>query len=69
MKTDEDKNLILVKGSVPGHNNGFVIIRKTVRAKKAERQIRLLATKEQRLAEMAARAINPLKASKKAAGR
>jgi large subunit ribosomal protein L3 len=69
MKTDEDKNLILVKGSVPGHNNGFVIIRKTVRAKKAERQIRLLATKEARLAEMAARAINPLKASKKAAGR
>ncbi len=69
MKTDEEKNLILVKGSVPGHNNGFVIIRKTVRAKKAERQIRLLATKEARLAELAAKAINPLKASKKAAGR
>jgi large subunit ribosomal protein L3 len=69
MKTDENKNLILVKGSVPGHNNGFVIIRKTVRGKKAERQIRLLATKEARLAELAAKAINPLKASKKAAGR
>lgn len=69
VKTDEEKNLILVKGSVPGHNNSYVIIRKTVRAKKAERQIRLLATKEARLAEMAAKAINPLKASKKAAGR
>ncbi|MCX7625322.1 MAG: 50S ribosomal protein L3 [Candidatus Sumerlaeaceae bacterium] len=69
MRTDEEKNLILVRGSVPGHNNGFVIIRKTVRAKKAERQIRLLATKEARLAEIAAKAINPLKASKKAAGR
>jgi len=69
VRTDEDKNLILVRGSVPGHNNSLVIIRKTVRAKKAERQIHLLATREARLAELAAKAANPLKASKKAAGR
>jgi len=69
MRTDEEKNLILVKGSIPGHNNSFVMIRKTVRAKKAERQIRLRLTAEERLAALAAKAINPLKASKKAAGR
>jgi large subunit ribosomal protein L3 len=69
VRTDEDKNLILVRGSVPGHNNSLVIIRKTLRAKKAERQIHLLATREARLAELAAKAANPLKASKKAAGR
>jgi large subunit ribosomal protein L3 len=69
MRTDEEKNLILVKGSVPGHTNSFVMIRKTIRAKKAERQIRLRLTAEERLAALAAKAINPLKASKKAAGR
>ncbi|GIX45320.1 MAG: 50S ribosomal protein L3 [Candidatus Hydrogenedentota bacterium] len=68
VRTDKDRNLILVKGSVPGHNNNFVIIRKTVRAKKAERMIRLRETAAQRLAEIAARQLNPLKASKKQAG-
>ncbi len=26
VKVDEDKNLLLVKGSVPGHKNGFVVV-------------------------------------------
>jgi large subunit ribosomal protein L3 len=30
---DKDRNLLIVKGAVPGHTNGFVIIRKAVRVK------------------------------------
>jgi large subunit ribosomal protein L3 len=25
-RVDEEKNLLLVKGSVPGHKNGFVVV-------------------------------------------
>jgi len=31
--TDVEKNLLVVKGSIPGHNNGYVLIRKSARAK------------------------------------
>ena len=34
MQTDEENHLIAVKGSVPGHINGFVIIRKNARSRK-----------------------------------
>jgi large subunit ribosomal protein L3 len=34
VQTDPENNLIAVKGSVPGHVNGFVIIRKNVRSMK-----------------------------------
>jgi large subunit ribosomal protein L3 len=63
--THKDKNLLIVRGSVPGHNNSLVMIRKTVRAKKAARQVQLLHSREERQAAAAARAVNPLKASKK----
>ncbi|MFH1453275.1 MAG: 50S ribosomal protein L3 [Armatimonadota bacterium] len=33
VQIDQDKNLILVKGSVPGHKNGMVFIRKSVKSK------------------------------------
>lgn len=65
IRTDKERNLILVKGSVPGHNNSFVMIRKTIRARKAERLTRLRMTAAERAAAAAARVINPLKASKK----
>lgn len=32
LKLDKEKNLILVRGSIPGHNNGYVVIRKSVKA-------------------------------------
>lgn len=63
--TDADKNLLIIRGSVPGHNNSLVVIRPTVRIKKAARQEALLASRADRLAAQAAKAINPLKASKK----
>lgn len=65
MKTDPEKNLIIVRGSVPGHINSYVMIRKTVRAKKAARQIYLLTTASERAKAAATKVINPLKASKK----
>jgi large subunit ribosomal protein L3 len=65
VRTDKERNLIMVRGSVPGFNNSFVMIRPTVRARKAERQMHLLATAAERAAAQAARVINPLKASKK----
>lgn len=65
VKTDPEKNLLIVRGSVPGHNNSYVLIRKTVRAKKAARQVYLLTTATERAKAAASRAINPLKASKK----
>lgn len=33
--TDPEKNLLVVKGSVPGFNNGYVVIRKSVKASAA----------------------------------
>lgn len=63
--TDEDRNLILVRGSVPGHENSMVIVRPTVRAKKAARQLFMESTRIERLAAIASRKVNPLKASKK----
>lgn len=67
--TDPEKNLLIVRGSVPGHPNSLVMIRKTVRAVKAARQIALESTRAERLAALASRAVNPLKASKKGAGK
>ncbi len=32
--TDVEKNILWVKGSVPGHTNGYVVIRKSVKGKK-----------------------------------
>jgi large subunit ribosomal protein L3 len=65
---DEEKNLILVKGAVPGHPNALVTVVPTIRAKRAARQDFLSQTYKQRMAELSKRAANPLKASKKAAG-
>ena len=63
--TDEERNLILVRGSVPGHENAMVIVRPTVRAKKAARQVYMESTRAERMAALASRKLNPLKASKK----
>ena len=30
---DLDKNLLIIKGSIPGHNNGYVMIKKSVKVK------------------------------------
>lgn len=65
VRTEKDKNLLIVRGSVPGHNNSLVMVRPTVRAKKAARQINLIATRAERAAALAAKVVNPLKASKK----
>jgi large subunit ribosomal protein L3 len=63
--TDAERNLLIVRGSVPGHNNSFVMVRPTVRAKKAARQMLLIATRAERRAAQAGKVINPIKASKK----
>jgi large subunit ribosomal protein L3 len=63
--TDAERNLVMVRGSVPGHNNSLVMIRPTVRVRKAARQVALVATAAERAAAAAARVINPLKQSKK----
>ena len=34
VKYDQENNVILVKGSVPGANNSFVIVKNAVKAKK-----------------------------------
>lgn len=65
VRADKEKNLLIVRGSVPGHNNSFVMIRPTIRAKKAARQVFLQQTAADRKAAAAARVLNPLKASKK----
>lgn len=65
VKADAEKNLLIVRGSVPGHNNAFVVVRPTIRAKKAARQLYLLATAAERAKAAASRSANPLKASKK----
>lgn len=65
VKADKEKNLLIVRGSVPGHDNSFVMIRPTIRARKAARQLQLLASAAERAKAAASRAVNPLKASKK----
>jgi large subunit ribosomal protein L3 len=65
VRTEAEKNLLIVRGSVPGHNNSFVMIRKTVRTKKADRQMFLLATQAERAAAASKKVVNPIKASKK----
>ena len=65
VKADKEKNLLIVRGSVPGHNNSFVVIRPTIRAKKAARQIQLLASAAERALAASKKALNPIKASKK----
>ena len=64
VKTDVEKNILIVRGSVPGHNNSFVMIRPTIRAKKAARQLQLQVAAVER-AKAGAQKVNPLKASKK----
>ncbi len=63
--TDEERNLILVRGSVPGYANSMVIVRPTVRAKKATHQLQMESTRTERMAASAAKKLNPMKASKK----
>lgn len=65
VKTDKEKNLLIVRGSVPGHNNSFVVIRPTIRSRKAVRQLQLQAAAAERAAAAATKTLNPLKASKK----
>jgi large subunit ribosomal protein L3 len=65
VKADKEKNLLIVRGSVPGHDNSFVIIRPTIRAKKAARQLQLAASAAERAAAAKTKALNPIKASKK----
>jgi hypothetical protein len=36
VKIDEGRNLVYLRGAVPGHNNGYLVLRKTI---KNERQI------------------------------
>ena len=31
IKLDKERNLVVLRGSVPGHNNGYVIIRKSIK--------------------------------------
>jgi large subunit ribosomal protein L3 len=35
LMVDREKNLVVVRGSIPGHANGYVMIRKTVGRKKS----------------------------------
>ncbi len=65
VKSDPEKNLLIVRGSIPGHVNSYVVIRKTVRHKKATRQMFLLATSLERQKAAASKTLNPIKASKK----
>ena len=58
VKVLEDKNLVLVKGSVPGPVNGIVVVRGST--KDVKKYIVPLLQKE-------VEAKNPMKASKKAA--
>jgi large subunit ribosomal protein L3 len=34
IKVDKEKNLLVVRGSIPGHIEGYVVIRKSVKARK-----------------------------------
>ena len=55
---DKDENLLVIEGAVPGHRDGYVLITK---AKKPPRERRGFSD--------AGGAVNPLKASKRAAGK
>jgi len=61
MRVDADQNLILVKGAVPGHKNGFVVINRS--KKKAFRSL------DEVKASQSAVKKNPMKQSKAAAGK
>lgn len=60
MKVDPETNMILVKGAVPGHKNGFIMINKSF--KKAWRSL------EEQTTNVAVKR-NPMKQSKAAAGK
>jgi large subunit ribosomal protein L3 len=53
---DSEDNVLAVKGAVPGPNGGYVVIRKAVKPQRASRGF------------AGSQSVNPLKASKKAAG-
>jgi large subunit ribosomal protein L3 len=36
MKIDPERNLLYIRGAVPGHNDGFVVVQKTVKAHRAK---------------------------------
>jgi large subunit ribosomal protein L3 len=39
VKTDPENNLLFVRGAVPGHNNGYVVVKKAIKAvQKAQRK-------------------------------
>lgn len=65
VKADKENNLLIVRGSIPGHDNSFVIIRPTIRAKKAARQLQLAASAVERAKAASSKTLNPIKASKK----
>ena len=61
MRVDADQNLILVKGAVPGHKNGVVVINKS--KKKAFRSL------DEKKEVVSSTKKNPMKQSKAAAGK
>ncbi len=61
MKVDADQNLILVKGAVPGHKNGFVVINRS--KKRAFRSLDEVKTSQSSVKK------NPMKQSKASAGK
>ena len=61
MRVDADQNLILVKGAVPGHKNGVVVINKS--KKRAFRSL------EEKKVPISTGKKNPMKQSKAAAGK
>ena len=38
VRVDADRNLILIKGAIPGPKKGFVIVKETVKPKKAAKK-------------------------------
>jgi len=61
MRVDADQNLILVKGAVPGHKNGVVVINKS--KKKAFRSLDEVKEVQTSVKK------NPMKQSKASAGK
>jgi large subunit ribosomal protein L3 len=61
MRVDADQNLILVKGAVPGHKNGVVVINKSKK--------RLFASLEEKKEPVTSVKKNPMKQSKATAGK
>ena len=61
MRVDADQNLILVKGAVPGHKNGVVVINKS--KKRAFRSLDEVKATQSSVKK------NPMKASKASAGK